>query len=61
MKEYGKFQKIEALLGKPVTKRELPSEFGPGPDPATAPTHQKSRGNGSGGKGGKRKPFRNKK
>ncbi len=61
MKEYGKFQKIEALLGKPVTKRELPAEFGPGPDPATAHTHQKSRGSGGKGNGGKRKQFNNKK
>jgi len=67
MKEYGKFQRIEALLGKPVPKREIPSEFGPGPDPATAThTSQRGRGGSNGGKGGnsvggKRKPFRNKK
>ena len=47
-KEQNKFRSIEELLGSPVHKSPIPSQFGPGPEY----NPRKGRGSGGGGRGG---------
>ncbi len=49
-----KFQRIEQLLGEPVTKIRLPGDIGEGPEYDPANNRQRSGYRGSGGKGGRR-------
>ena len=51
-KEQNKFASIEALLGKPVTKIDLPEQLGPGP--AYNPRQRRPGGGGGGGRPGGR-------
>jgi superfamily II DNA/RNA helicase len=55
-KEQNKFRTIEELLGKPVDKEPIPSEFGPGPEYSPRSKARRSgggHGSGRGGNGGR--------